>query len=178
MSSRDAPGPSWTFVPTQGLFEAHLTVSDLAASIEFYRDRMGLELAYRHEGVGAAFFWVGDRGRSMLGLWEAGRGPNAMRLHVALACTLDDVLAAPGRLLDAGIAPKGFHGEPADEAVVIAWMPAAAVFLTDPDGHLLEYLAMLDGAPRPELGVVAYSAWSGKAGCPPRGGSRAGAAPA
>jgi len=38
-------------------------------------------------------------------------------------------------------------------------MPAASVFFRDPDGHLLEYLAMLDGAPRPDLGVVSWSEW-------------------
>jgi lactoylglutathione lyase len=43
---------------------------------------------------------------------------------------------------------------------VIGWMPAAAVYFEDPDGHLLEYLAMLDEAPRPEAGVVGWSEWS------------------
>jgi lactoylglutathione lyase len=47
-----------------------------------------------------------------------------------------------------------------DEPVVIGWMPAASVFFTDPDGHLLEYLAMLQEAPRPERGVVRYSEWT------------------
>jgi lactoylglutathione lyase len=31
---------------------------------------------------------------------------------------------------------------------VIGWMPAAAVYFEEPDGHMLEYLAMLDEAPR------------------------------
>ena len=31
--------------------------------------------------------------------------------------------------------------------------------LTDPDGHLLEYLAMLADTPRPDIGVVPYSVW-------------------
>jgi lactoylglutathione lyase len=29
------------------------------------------------------------------------------------------------------------------EPSVIGWMPAAAVYFRDPDGHLLEYLPML-----------------------------------
>jgi lactoylglutathione lyase len=37
---------------------------------------------------------------------------------------------------------------------VIGWMPAAAVFFHDPDGHLLEYRTMLPHEPRPEAGVV------------------------
>jgi hypothetical protein len=30
-----------------------------------------------------AFYWIGRRGDSMLGLWEAGTGPQRMNLHVA-----------------------------------------------------------------------------------------------
>ena len=50
-----------------------------------------------------------------------------------------------------------FFGEPTSEPSVIGWMPAAAIYFRDPDGHMLEYLAMLEGPPRPELGIVAWS---------------------
>jgi hypothetical protein len=36
-------------------------------------------------------------------------------------------------------------------------MPAAAVYFRDPDGHMLEYLTMLEGPARPELGIVPWS---------------------
>jgi lactoylglutathione lyase len=101
----------------------------------------------------------------MLGLWEAGSAPNTMRLHIAFACALADVLDAPARLRQYGVAPLGFVGEPAGEPVVIGWMPAATIFFRDPDGHLLEYVAMLADAPRPEMGVVPYSVWM--SGLPP-----------
>jgi lactoylglutathione lyase len=39
-------------------------------------------------------------------------------------------------------------------------MPAAAVYFEDPDGHLLEYLAMLGEEPQPEAGIVPYSKWA------------------
>jgi lactoylglutathione lyase len=39
-------------------------------------------------------------------------------------------------------------------------MPAGAVYFRDPDGHLLEYLAMLDEPARPDAGIVPYSAWT------------------
>src|SRR3954466_422960 len=58
--------------PVDRLFEAHLTVSDLDASIAFYRDRVGLELAHMVSVRQAAFFWVGSRGSTMLGLWASG----------------------------------------------------------------------------------------------------------
>lgn len=148
-----------TPVPTHGLFEAHLTVLDLDRSVAFYRDVVGLDLAYRLEERRVAFFWIGGAGRSMLGVWEAGSGPNRLRLHLALSCTLDDILDAPRRLRERGVPPLGFAGEPVDEPVVIGWMPAASLYFSDPDGHLLEYVAMLEAAPRADLGVVPYSAW-------------------
>jgi len=148
-----------TRVPTLGLFETHLTVTSLDASVTFYRDVVGLEPAYRLDEPRVAFFWIGGRGRTMLGLWETGRAPNAMRLHTAFSCALREVLAAPARLRDVGVVPRGFDGEPVDEPVVIGWMPAASLYFTDPDGHLLEYLAMLADTPRPDIGVVPYSVW-------------------
>jgi lactoylglutathione lyase len=42
---------------------------------------------------------------------------------------------------------------------VTGWMPALSLYFTDPGGDLLEHLAMLPEAPRPELGVVPYSQW-------------------
>ena len=43
-------------VPVGGLFEAHLTVSDLSRSVAFYRDVVGLPLALEAPERGAAFF--------------------------------------------------------------------------------------------------------------------------
>ena len=80
-----------------------------------------------------------------------------MRLHVAFEMALADVRAAPDRLRAEGIQPLSFFGEPTDEPSVIGWMPAAAVYFQDPDEHMLEYLAMLDGPPKPELGIVPWS---------------------
>src|SRR5437868_5044509 len=54
-------------VPVRGLFETHLTVSDLQRSVDFYRDVVGLPLVLEVPERGAAFFWIGARGRAMLG---------------------------------------------------------------------------------------------------------------
>jgi lactoylglutathione lyase len=143
----------------RGLFETHLTVSDLERSVAFYRDVVGLRVALELAERSVVFFWVGDPGRSMLGLWSLGSAPLGLVLHVAFDVALADVLAAPGRLGSQGIQPLSFFGEPATEPSVIGWMPAAAVYFRDPDGHQLEYLAMLDQPPRPDLGVVPWSAW-------------------
>jgi lactoylglutathione lyase len=141
----------------RGLFETHLTVSELPRSVSFYRDTVGLPVALELPERGAAFHWIGEPGRAMLGLWTIGSAPMNMRLHIAFDMALADVLAAPDALRAHGVDPLSFFGEPADEPSVIGWMPAAAVYFRDPDGHMLEYLAMLEGPPRPELGVVTWS---------------------
>ena len=146
-------------IPAQGLFEAHLTVSDLTRSTAFYRDVLGLPLALEVAERGAAFFWIGQPGQAMLGLWSLGSMPMGLSLHVAFSASLDDILTACERLRDLGVTPLSFSGEETDEPSVIGWMPAAAVYLRDPDGHQLEYLTMLDGPARPELGIVPWSRW-------------------
>jgi len=146
-------------IPVSGLFEAHLSVSDLNRSVAFYRDVVGLTLAYEVPQRGAAFFWIGTPGESMLGLWTLGSAPVGLSLHVAYRASLEDVLNACERLRSVGVTPLSFFAEETDEPSVIGWMPAAAVYFRDPDAHLLEYLAMLDAPPRPEAGIVPWSSW-------------------
>jgi lactoylglutathione lyase len=57
-------------VLVRGLFEAHLMVSDLDRSIGFYRDVLGLPLAYRLAARQVAFFWVPAPEKAMLGPWS------------------------------------------------------------------------------------------------------------
>jgi lactoylglutathione lyase len=141
----------------RGLFETHLMVADLTRSVTFYRDVVGLPVALELPERGAAFHWIGQPGQAMLGLWSIGSAPMGMQLHIAFDMSLPDVLDAPALLAGQGIQPLSFFGEPTNEPSVIGWMPAAAVYFRDPDGHLLEYLAMLEGPARPELGIVPWS---------------------
>ena len=143
-----------------GLFETHLTVSDLDRSIEFYRETVGLPLALELRERGAAFFWIGGPGEAMLGLWSIGSAPIGLSLHIALAVSLDDVLAACDALRANGVTPLSFFATETTEPSVIGWMPAAAVYFRDPDGHLIEYLAMLEEPARPERGIVPWSEWT------------------
>src|SRR5215216_4210280 len=126
-------------IPIRGLFESHLTVSDLQRSVNFYRDLVGLPLA--------------------LGLWSLGSAPLGLTLHVAFEVAMNDLLDAPKRLEAQGIKPLSFFSVETNEPSVIGWMPAASLFFRDPDGHLLEYLTMLDEDPRPDLGIVSWSEW-------------------
>jgi lactoylglutathione lyase len=157
--AQDDPGV--TGLPrAAGLFETHLTVSDLDRSVAFWRDVVGLPLALEVPERGAAFLWIGGPGEAMLGLWSMGSAPMGLSLHIALTASLEDVLGACDALRAAGVAPLSFFGEEAAEPSVIGWMPAAAVYFRDPDGHLIEYLAMLDQPPRPEAGIVPWSEWA------------------
>jgi lactoylglutathione lyase len=146
--------------PVRGLFETHLTVADVGRSTAFYRDVVGLPVALDLPERNAAFLWIGEPGRSMLGLWGIGSSVNRMQLHIAFDVALEDLLRAPERLRDAGVTPLSFFGQETTEPDVLAWMPAAAVYFKDPDGHLLEYLTMLDEQPRPEAGILPYSTWT------------------
>jgi lactoylglutathione lyase len=146
-------------IPICGLFEGHLTVSDLGRSMAFFGGTLGLELAGVFTERKVAFYWIGGRGASMLGLWEVGSTPQRLSLHLAFSVDLVVLLKAPDLLRAAAIAPLDFSGNPANEPVVLAWMPAASLFFHDPDGNLLEFITMLPDPPQPELQVLGWSQW-------------------
>ncbi|MCB1396935.1 MAG: VOC family protein [Rhodobacter sp.] len=145
-----------------GVYETHLPVADLARSIAFYRDQVGLELASEFPERGVAFFWVGGAQTGMLGLWRGVQGPMSMALHFAFRAPKECLLTACDDLRAAGIEPLGFYGEPVSEPVVIGWMPALSVYFRDPDGHSLELLHVLDDAPDRTFGVQPWSAWQAR----------------
>lgn len=153
-----------SIVPIKRLFESHLTVSNLDNSVAFYRDILGLKLAHTVPERLAAFFWVGEPGHTMIGLWSIPSSPIRMRLHIAFDVELDHVVASVDALRRAGITPRdGGGGQPVDEPIVIGWMPAASVYFDDPDGHSLEFISMLPDKPRPELGWLPLSKWRSRA---------------
>ena len=145
-------------VPVRGLYEAHLTVRDLDRSIAFYRDVLGLTLAHRIPARHVAFLWMGEARATMLGLWAIHTSPVTIRGHIAFRTALTDVERSIAVLRGAGLTPRSGEA-PIDEPVVLAWMPAASVYFDDPDGHSLEYIALLDDPPRPDLGTLPLSAW-------------------
>ncbi len=143
----------------KGLFETHIFVEDLERSIKFYKDVLGLtECGYNDERK-IAFFWVGEPQGAMLGLWEKPKDEIDIR-HFAFRCDVDDLLHKSVEFLKSkGLAPYNFLKDGIERPMVFAWMPAIAIYFKDPDGHELEFIAVLDGEARPELGVVSYEEW-------------------
>jgi lactoylglutathione lyase len=96
-------GVAMSVVPIQGLWETHITVSDLDRSIRFYRDVVGLSLAHTVPERHVASFWIGEPRQAKLGLWNIHTSPISMKLHYAFEVTIDDVIASVGRLRSAGL---------------------------------------------------------------------------
>lgn len=143
----------------KGLYETHLFVEDLQRSIAFYRDVLGLELCGGDDERKVAFFWIGKPKEYMLGLWEKPKEQVQIR-HFAFRCEVDDVLnRSVSYLKERGLKPYNFLRDDSDKPMVFAWMPAVAIYFDDPDGHVLEFIAVLDEEARPELGVVSLDEW-------------------
>ena len=126
-----------------------LVVSDLAASVAWYRDVLGAELVGEYGGTSAVFRFVG--------CWllvVTGGGPTADKPTVTMAPPRDPSLAAAElivavpdcRAAHAELAARGapFLAEP----VEYAWEIRA--FFHDPDGHLFEISQRKHEAERPE----------------------------
>jgi lactoylglutathione lyase len=146
-------------VPIQSLFEAHLNVSNLERSVAFYTDVLGLPLAGMFPDRRGAFVGVARPHDGLLGLWEVADSPQRLSLHIAFRVSLVDLFKAVDALRSRNIEPLDFQSEPAKEPIVLAWMPAAAIYFRDPDGNLIEFIAMLPDPPRRELGVPNWTQW-------------------
>jgi lactoylglutathione lyase len=153
------------------LFETHVDVTDLNRSLEFYTVVLGLELAVQREVDAArvdahsrgarrfALLWVGGRGRALLGLWE--RPQEHIRpQHFAFEVELHELPALVSRLEGQGIEFRDFFQQRTTTPTVFGFIPAASIYFDDPDGHVLELLAPIAGAPRPDLSVVSWAEWT------------------
>jgi len=143
----------------KGLYETHLFVENLEKSIAFYANVLGLELCHFEAERRIAFFWVGTPKEAMLGLWEKSTGEIDKR-HFAFRCDTDDVLnKSIDFLKERNLKPYNFLNDGTERPMVFCWMPAIAIYFNDPDGNQLEFISILDGKARPELGVISYEEW-------------------
>lgn len=166
MSAKKSPAASIT-----KLFETHLKVKNLERSMQFYGEVLGLELALKEEARRAAFYWLGGRLKTMLGIWESPpwaeaetSGNPIVVQHIAFETEIGDLGGAIGNLKERGISPRNFFDEITEEPSVFGWMPAASIYFNDPDGHLLEFIAKLPGEAKPELGIVSLNEWKAAGG--------------
>lgn len=150
-----------------GLFEAHLQVANLERACDFYEYVLGFAPAHHEPGRRVSFYWISEQRRSMLGLWEnlpwsgedqSGKQPACQ--HLAFETSPADLGRAMLRLTQKGAELRNFAGEVSDVPSVFGWIPAAAIYFRDPDGHLLELIARLPGERRPEVGVVSLEEWN------------------
>jgi catechol 2,3-dioxygenase-like lactoylglutathione lyase family enzyme len=115
-----------------GISELVLEVSDLEASRAFYRDLLGFEETLYGEGrKGRHWYLIGESAR--LGLWTpqvglaGGRG--GAHVHFALHVAEPEIERILDRLDGADAAVEG----------PIQLGPGRAVYVTDPDGNVLEF---------------------------------------
>src|SRR3954447_12567920 len=143
----------------KGLFETHINVSSLERSMNFYGKVLGLELGRYEEERRVAFYWLGKWGEAMLGIWE--KPPEqVLQQHFAFRCEINDILNLSVKYLQQRNLPfHNFLNDGTERPMVFAWMPAISIYFNDPDNHSLEFIAMLPGKPKPELGIISYEEW-------------------
>lgn len=142
----------------KGLYETHIQVRQLETAIKFYTDVLGLKLSHLEEDRRIAFLWIGEAKQAMLGLWE--QKDNLQTRHFAFNCDKEDILhRGVSFLKQRNLQPYNFLKDGQERPMVFAWMPALALYFNDPDGNQLEFISILEGEARPELGVVSYEQW-------------------
>jgi lactoylglutathione lyase len=80
-----------------------------------------------------------------------------------MAVSLPELLGSGKQLAAKGIKCQNFHGENTTEPSVMGWMPSAQLYFQDPDGHCLEFIALLDDAPDPGF-IGPLSVWQNAVG--------------
>lgn len=141
-----------------GLYEVHLPVTNVDRAIGFYVEKLGFELGYGGRGGSSALLLYTDGNtRWMLGLFlvDTVVHRHAGEYHISFRVAEADVDRMIPYLRERGIEPLHPPSAPVqgpmNEPIVHGWMPAAAVFFKDPDGHLLELIAELTDVPRPDV---------------------------
>lgn len=145
-------------ITTGRIFETHVYTTDLARAMAFYGGLLGLEQAHHLPERSVTFYWIGAPGNAMLGVWGVPE-ERWHSSHFAFEITEDAIEPSIERLHAAGIRVNDFFGNETDDPSVHAWMPAVGIFFRDPDCNSLEFVAMLPGPGRPDLGVVRLSEW-------------------
>ncbi len=126
-----------------------LLVSDIAASMKFWRDVMGLQMTFGEEAMGYAYFGTGSAGVELMtragfadALGEAASMPVPEGRPAVLVFNVDDVDAAYADFVGRGATAVA---SPQDRP---AWGVRSA-HLSDPDGYIVELYTQLPRADAP-----------------------------
>ena len=118
--------------PVSGISELVLEVSDLEAARRFYRDVLGFEETLYGEGAeGRYWYLIGETAR--LGLWTeqvglaGGRG--GAHVHYAFHVEDQEIDTLRAKIEGAGAEVEG----------PIQLGPGRAIYVTDPDGNVVEF---------------------------------------
>ena len=80
--------------------------------------------------------------------------------HFAFRCDEEDILIRSVKYLkERSLEPYNFLNDETEKPMVFTWMPALAIYFNDPDGNVLEFIAVLEGEANLELGVISYEEW-------------------
>ena len=146
------------------LYETHVPVTNTELSRHFYTTIVGLTFAYRDPARDIVFLWASSKEQGMIGLWGPGTtyGPqnnsSPRKCHVALAVPFERLLIAVAELNERGIETFGFGDRKTKEPTVIGWMPSAQIYFRDLDGHVLEFISILEDDPNRDFNGP-YSEW-------------------
>jgi catechol 2,3-dioxygenase-like lactoylglutathione lyase family enzyme len=158
-----------------GLYEVHIPVTDVDRAVDFYVGKLGFEFSFGERGGPSALLLYTDgESRWMLGLFRVDTvvHRDAAESHISFRVAEADIDGMVPYLRERDIEPvhpaRAPVQGPMREPIVHGWMPAAAVFFKDPDGHLLELIAELPDLPRPEVLYRPLSEWRTLVGKAPR----------
>lgn len=127
----------------QGLYEAHLPVSNLEKSIAFY-EKLGLKMAYRDKDT--AFFWI-DEKKSWIGLWEGKEVETPYHpslRHIAFRVEYKFMRDSLEWLKARDIKAVHFGNRPTVDPYIRPFQGNASVYFQDPDGNSLEFMCFVE----------------------------------
>jgi catechol 2,3-dioxygenase-like lactoylglutathione lyase family enzyme len=134
----------------KGLYEAHLPVSDLNRSIEFYKE-LGLQFDHKVED-NLAFLWI-EKDKSWLGLWRTEKVDleyHPSIRHIAFEVSLKDLKESVYWLKERGCEPRKAFGFEPTEAFVMPHddYAHAKIHFNDPDGNSLGFICKIENPKR------------------------------
>ncbi|HEX5010867.1 MAG TPA: VOC family protein [Planctomycetota bacterium] len=114
----------------RGVYEVAIRVKDLERAEAFYQGTLGLQPGLRDEQRRMTFLRAGGEAGMLVLREDKGSWPTQ---HFAFTVATADIEPAARALRAAGVRLEGpVHHD---------WMPATALYFSDPDGHDLELCA-------------------------------------